>query len=338
MTTIANVATAILQEGGYTIDATSVSVTAAMVKAENGYPAATSNVAVTAQIVLDENNYTVTDISLVNLEKLIDNAINYINLNANTTITALAGDAGSKTVNVDRLEAPVVKNLAALLIRAYKDRGPQAGLGGLTVTSVTSDPQYQLFTDEIKAGISRLQTLSATNVEVLIDNAIGYVNSVTGLQMALMTGDAGSKTAALTGSQAFVVKLIAGILLKVNLSRGSVGSVDVSNVTKDPEHSVLGELITTSIQGLKTLSATYIENIVNDTIRYINSKAGTSIAALTGDAGSKSLVGTDAQVVAVKLLATSTLKEMLGQRVTPFRRQMIDESISSLMGCSFSRA
>jgi len=306
MTTIANIGTALLQENGYIQDSTSVAVTAEMLLKENGYPETTSNVTITATIVLAENNYDTDDITAANTEYLIDNAINYINMQANTTINALAGVAGTKTVGADRNEATIIKSLTALMIKAYKDRGPNVSIGSISASSVMNDPQYALHSDIIKAGISRLQTLSTANVEYIIDNAIGYVNSQTGLQLSLMSGGVGSKSATLTSSQAAVVKLIAGVLLKVALSRG--GDVTLQTVTKDPQHSFYGEMIRNAIDGLKTIKVNYVENMTDDTIKFVNLKAGTSIAALSGDAGSKSLVGTNNEIAVVKMVASEMLR------------------------------
>ena len=440
-TTIANVATALLQECGYIQDSTSVVVTPAMVLAENGYLAttsnvaitpaivlaengylaATSNVAVTAALVLAENNYVVdVDISAVNLEYLIDNAVNYINMQANTSMAALGGAGGSKTQDYDRNEATILKSLTTLMIKAYKDRSPNVSIGGISAATVLNDPQYAVHADIIKtgiqrlktlsstnvgylidnainyvnmqantsmsalaggtvnvdrneatvvkslsalmlkasldgggnavtatevmnnphyavhsdivkAGISRLQTLSTTNVGYLIDNAIGYVNGQTGLQMSLLAAG----TVTLTGSQASVVKLIAGILLKVALSRG--GEVSLQTLTKDPQHSIYGEMIQSAVAGLKTIKADYVEQILDDAIRYINSEADISIAALTGAAGSKSLVGTDAQVIAVKSLGKILLRDAKNEKISTIHREMVKTTIQRLRGRAFIR-
>jgi len=108
---------------------------------------------ITAQIILDENNYAVSDISLANMGYLIDNAINYTNLVCGTSISNLV--AGSVTVTAG--EAAVVKTLSAMLLRAYVDRGPNASVGGLVVTSVIADPQYSLFQGLLKEGLDRLR-------------------------------------------------------------------------------------------------------------------------------------------------------------------------------------
>lgn len=105
-----------------------------------------------AQQVLDENNYTTSDITIVNLEYLIDNATDYINLMAGTSIANIV--AGSLTATENELL--VTKTLAALMIRAYLDRGPNISVGGLSVASVLADPQYDSFTKIVEKGIVQL--------------------------------------------------------------------------------------------------------------------------------------------------------------------------------------
>ena len=109
-----------------------------------------------AQRILDENSYTVSDISLTNLEYLIDNAIDTVNLRAGTTIADLTGSAADKDIVGTESEVLVVKELTVLLIRAYKDRGPNVSIGELTASQVLADPQYDLFTKSVKEDIERL--------------------------------------------------------------------------------------------------------------------------------------------------------------------------------------
>lgn len=109
-----------------------------------------------AQRILDENNWVVSDISLTNLEYVIDNAIDYINMEAGTSIADLSGAADSKSLTGTDSEIAVVKLLSVLMVRAYKDRGPQVTTGTMGVQAVISDPQYHLFTKLVTRGINRL--------------------------------------------------------------------------------------------------------------------------------------------------------------------------------------
>lgn len=111
-----------------------------------------------AQRILDENNYTVSDISIANLEYLIDNAADYINLMAGTAIADIAGGTLTGTEN----EIIVVKSLSTLMLRAYLDRGPNTAVSSLSVTSVLADPQYALFTKIVDAGIAKLTAVVLT--------------------------------------------------------------------------------------------------------------------------------------------------------------------------------
>ncbi len=112
-----------------------------------------------AQRILDENGYTTSDISLTNLEYLIDNAIDTVNLRAGTSIADLSGSAGSKSITGTESEILVVKELTVLLLRAYKDRGPNVSVAGLTASAVLNDPQYAYFSEAVKEDIRRLQDL-----------------------------------------------------------------------------------------------------------------------------------------------------------------------------------
>ena len=107
----------------------------------------------TAQNLLDENNYTTSDISLVNAERLVNNAIHYVELETGLSLA----DMATQTVTVTDGEETIIKSLAVLMIRAYLDRGPNAAIGGLSVTSVLADPQYALFKDLLDSGINRLR-------------------------------------------------------------------------------------------------------------------------------------------------------------------------------------
>ena len=106
-----------------------------------------------AQQILDENRWVIGDISIVNVQSLVDNASHFINLMAGTTIPNIVGDALVASDN----ELTVVKMLTALLIRAYLDRGPNVSLGSISITSVLTDPQYNLFTDMVTKAIEQLK-------------------------------------------------------------------------------------------------------------------------------------------------------------------------------------
>jgi hypothetical protein len=109
-----------------------------------------------AQRILDENNYTVSDISLTNLEYIIKNAVDHINAQAGTNISFTPA-AGAASLIASDIEIITTKNLSTLLLRAYVDRGPNTSVGGLSVTTVANDPQYNIFMELVKDDIIRLR-------------------------------------------------------------------------------------------------------------------------------------------------------------------------------------
>lgn len=121
-----------------------------------------------AQRILDENGYTTSDISLTNLEYQIDNAIDTINLRAGTSIADLAGSADSKSITGTESEILVVKEIAILMLRAYKDRGPNATLSGLSVTAVLADPQYDYYSKAILEDIKHLRAASYDRIPFVV--------------------------------------------------------------------------------------------------------------------------------------------------------------------------
>jgi len=78
------------------------------------------------QRILDENDYSTPSVDIV--EYLVDNAIDYINMEAGTSIAELSGVAETKSLTGTKSEIAVVKALSVLMLRAYKDRGPQVSV------------------------------------------------------------------------------------------------------------------------------------------------------------------------------------------------------------------
>lgn len=62
------------------------------------------------------------------------------------------------------------------------------------------------------------------------------------------------------------------------------------------------------INNYTTPTTTITEQLVDDAIDEINSECGTTIADLSGAAGTKSLVGTDDEIATVKLLSSLKLR------------------------------
>lgn len=215
MTTITGIAQKLLEENNYITDASSINVT--------------------AQNILDENNWTAADdITLTKTERLMDNAINYINLEANTNIPPTAGTAESKTVTLTRSESAAMKTLTALLIRAHLDKGPNIGVGSISVSGVISDPHYTLYADIVQKSISRLKTTNPIYVERLIDNAINLINLHAGISISSLSGTPGTKSLTATDKQIVVIKLVASGFLQKQASTGIGGF----SITKTMESSI----------------------------------------------------------------------------------------------------
>ena len=62
------------------------------------------------------------------------------------------------------------------------------------------------------------------------------------------------------------------------------------------------------INSVQNTALTIVEYLVEDAIDTVNAECGTSIADLTGAAGTKSLVGSETEVAAVKLLSKLYLR------------------------------
>lgn len=109
-----------------------------------------------AQRILDENGYTISDISLVNMEYLVKKAVEHVNLKTGGTVS-FTPSGGTQSLTASDAQLTCIQNLSALFIRAYKDKGPNVGIGGVTVVTLTGDPQYSLFMKLIDEQILRLR-------------------------------------------------------------------------------------------------------------------------------------------------------------------------------------
>lgn len=208
MTTISGVAQKLLEENGFTADA--------------------SDVTITAQDVLDENGWTDgTEIDLDKLEDLMKNAINYINLETGRNIAPMTGTADSMTTNLTRQESVAVKLLSALMVRAKKEQGPNANVMSLSVSQIVTDPHFVLYTDILNKALARLRTSTPIYVERLINNSISIVNLHTGASISALDGTVGSKSLTATDNQIAVIKLVASDFLQAHL-KGNIGNVKLS--------------------------------------------------------------------------------------------------------------
>ncbi len=199
---------------------------------ENGYFKDTSSVNITAQNVLDENQWTSSDITLAKLETVMDNAINYVNLEANTTIPTMSGTSESKITTLSRSESLAVKLVSALMVRAYKEKGPNVGISSLSVTSIINDPHYTLFSDIAQKSIAKLKTANTVFVESLIENAINLINLYTGKTISALSGSAGTKSLSCQKREQLAVKFVTSGFLREYRTTGQV-KFGLSGTAKD---------------------------------------------------------------------------------------------------------
>lgn len=115
-----------------------------------------------AQRILDENGYDITDfpgLTLTILEYKIDDAIDYVNLQAGLTISDLSGTAESKSITGTDGQILAVKWLTNLLLKAYKEKGTQISVANLNVAYVLADPDYKTSLMIFEKTIERLKEL-----------------------------------------------------------------------------------------------------------------------------------------------------------------------------------
>ena len=115
-----------------------------------------------AQRVLDENGLTLAKLpglTLTILEYKIDDAIDYVNLQAGLTIADLTGDAESKSITATDGQILAVKWLSNLMLKAFKEKGKQVGIAALSVTYIVNDPDYKMSMMILEKAIERLKDL-----------------------------------------------------------------------------------------------------------------------------------------------------------------------------------
>jgi hypothetical protein len=114
-------------------------------------------VAAIGQRILDQNNWTTSEITVVEMEYIIDNAIDYINLDCGTSIADLTGSAGAKSLVGTEDENITVQILSSLLSRAFLDKGPSTNLGPMGVAQIITDPHYSLYTKLLNRSLNKLR-------------------------------------------------------------------------------------------------------------------------------------------------------------------------------------
>lgn len=119
------------------------------------------NVTINAQRVLNRIQKTVSDITAIKLEPLIDDAIADVETQLGVTIGELAGDAGFKTINVLKKYASVITNLSAAYALNYMSGKHTGGLtfrqGTLSTDVEPIDPQLKFLIDRVNSQITELR-------------------------------------------------------------------------------------------------------------------------------------------------------------------------------------
>ena len=104
------------------------------------------------------NNYA--DLSNENIELLVDGIISYINSECGAGIPHFRDDtvnaAGSKVVSITESQEAAFLAGAALMLRAYNEKGPNVALPGQSITQVIQDPHYRVWSMLLKGAINRL--------------------------------------------------------------------------------------------------------------------------------------------------------------------------------------
>lgn len=120
----------------------------------------------TATTLLADNNYTTTDLPAAAVERWVDNAVDYINQQADTAQGHMTGAEGSKTITVtDKYNAALVPLISCLLREAKKTAlsnssstgtgtgaSSSVGIGGLSASESSS----------VSSSISAAATINAS--------------------------------------------------------------------------------------------------------------------------------------------------------------------------------
>ena len=102
-------------------------------------------------------DYTADDLQTMNndsglnnttRELFMDGVISHINAMTGASIAHFRDDtvnaAGSKVVSITDAQEPAFLAGAALMLRAYNDKGPNTAISGQSITAIISDPHYRV--------------------------------------------------------------------------------------------------------------------------------------------------------------------------------------------------
>jgi len=120
-----------------------------------------ANVTINATTVLEAINLTVAEITAIKVEKYIDRAISTIENATGHSIGELTGDAGTKSISVDKKFDAAIVDLSAIYCIVHMTGGKAVGLsfslGDVRVDALERTPPIQLLNAEVRRNIEALK-------------------------------------------------------------------------------------------------------------------------------------------------------------------------------------
>ena len=112
------------------------------------------------------NNYASMDETAI--EAFMDGVISHINSETGASLAHFRDDTvnadGSKVVSITEAQEPAFLAGAALMMRAYSDKGPNTAIAGQSLTAITTDPHYAVWTRVFREAVRRLRGRSFERV------------------------------------------------------------------------------------------------------------------------------------------------------------------------------
>jgi hypothetical protein len=115
-------------------------------------------------------DYTAANLQTINnyagltnsaIELLVDAMISHINVETGASIAHFRDDTvnadGSKVVSITEAQEPAFLAGAALMLRAFNDKGPNVSISGQSVSQVLQDPHYAVWNRVFRQALSRLR-------------------------------------------------------------------------------------------------------------------------------------------------------------------------------------
>lgn len=113
----------------------------------------------TAANLQTANNYA--GLNNTTIELFMDGMISHINTETGASLAHFRDDivnaAGSKVVSITEAQEAAFLSGAALMLRAYKEQGPNVNVQALNVTAIISDPHFRVFSMLFRQSVNRLR-------------------------------------------------------------------------------------------------------------------------------------------------------------------------------------